>query len=458
MLLVLYMSLSLKFNDHVVYGIYGSFVALIYLTPMIGGIMADRLLKNSFLMRLGAISITVGGFVLVYQDINAFYFGLGITAIGYGLFKPNLMRMMGRLYDQMEFKREAGFTLFFVGSNLGAAATALVSGYIGNRIGWHYAFFIAATVMLLNLILIFYAQKRMTTLNLDVRPESLTMRWLKKNPKLWGILSVPFFGLLFAVLLSQQHFFFQGIMLTAIVITAYTIVIAFKSTSLDRKLINVILILVFFHLIFFAFFEQLGNSMNLFVERSIERTYLGFQIPTTWFQSLNPLYVILIGPLISALWLTLSYRGRDISIAAKFFGALLFLSAGFGLFTVGAFNTDCDGKVSILWLLFGILCMTIGEVLIAPVAMSTITRISPKGHTGYFIGLYFLSVSFGNYISGFIAKLMAISPDENGQIYAVECAPVYGGIYGKVALAALGASLLLLIFAPFLKKTLALKH
>lgn len=403
MLLILYMSLKLGMEDQSAYELYGRFVALIYLMPMLGGALADRFGQGRFFLYLGGFLTAGGQFLLTWSHEGAFFIGLSSMAAGYGFFKPNLMRQMNSLYEGHDIRREAGFTLFFVASNTGALLAAVCCGVIGYEFGWRWGFALAGGMMGVNLLLIAKYHREFHSLPVQ---DDLPHRGIQ----IGLLLGLGLLVLGGGIALADENLFDHIGVFVLIAIGLSLSWITMRVKRHERSLIALIMILMIFHTFFFALFEQIGGSINLFIERIVDRSWGGFIIPTPWFQSLNPIMVIGFAPIISIIWSILARRGQDLSVPAKIVLSFVTLTAGFFMLYLGAHWPSTEKKVAIIWLLGGIFLQTLGEIFIAPVSLSTITRISPPQYVGYFIGCYFLSVSVGNYLAGKIASWSLVIP------------------------------------------------
>lgn len=226
---------------------------------------------------------------------------------------------------------------------------------------------------------------------------------------------------------------------------------AFHSEPVQRDRLLVIVALMFFHMVFWACFEQAGSSINLFTARNVERTVFDWTIPAAMFQSVNPLYIILLAPLFSGLWLMLGRRRREPSTPDKFALGILLLAAGFGALAAGAAAVGADGRTSLLWLLLGYFFITTGELCLSPVGLAMVTRLAPGRIVGAIMGAWFLSVAFAHYLAALIAKLASVPRTDTGTLAAIETAPIYGDVFLKIALVAAGISFALFLIAPWLK-------
>jgi POT family proton-dependent oligopeptide transporter len=406
-LLILYMTRQMLYGDTAAYGIYAAYTALVYATPFIGGVIADQILGYRKSIYLGGALMAIGLFLMTVSSEFFFYSGLSFIIIGNGFFKPNISSMVGKLYKPGDPRRDGGFTIFYMGINLGAFFSPLTCGLLGELLGWHYGFGLAGIGMIVGLIVFSSAQKYFAADN-GTPPNPVSL----KKPLFAGLsqeiliylgtfLSIPLIGLLL------WHYDMMNYFLTPFVVIVFAgiIYMSIRMSKIERERIWVILILAFFTIIFWAFFEQAGSSITLFTDLNVNRNIFGFTIPTSVYQSVNPLFIILLAPIFSSLWLALSKRNREPNTAVKFAMGLFNLGLGFGVFVLGASLAGDDGKVSMLFLFLGYMLHTMGELCLSPVGLSMVTRLAPARLVAMIMGAWFLSTAMAQYLGGTIAKL-----------------------------------------------------
>jgi POT family proton-dependent oligopeptide transporter len=456
-LLVFYMTKQFLFGDDQAYAVYGSYTALVYATPVFGGMLADRLLGYRKAVVVGGVLMALGHFAMAIENQQVFYLALGLLICGNGFFKPNISTIVGNLYEPHDPRRDSGFTIFYMGINLGAGAAPLLCGFIGEKYGWHWGFGLAGIGMVLGLIVFLAGQKMLHGVADPPDAERL------KKPLVAGLsheLSV-YLGAAVVVLVAWQlvqRSTVVGFILSGIGIVVIVGLMIFMLTKVDkdaRDKMLVALILIAFNVVFWAFFEQAGSSINLFTDRNVDRSLGSLSIPASVFQSVNPAFILLFAPLFSMLWNRLGQREREPSTPVKFALGLLQLGLGFGALYLGASTAGSDGIVAIGWLVLGYLLHTTGELCLSPVGLSMITKLSPHKIVGLMMGTWFLSTAFSQYVAGIIAALTGVSHgggDEKAVPPPTETVMVYGGVFGKIAIAALVASVLLFALSPWLKK------
>jgi POT family proton-dependent oligopeptide transporter len=424
-LLVLFMSAALmqggfgfdRAQASAIVGIYG---ASVYLASLPGGWIADRLLGLRRAILYGAICISAGhisiGLSAFAGGKLTFFLGLILIVCGTGLLKPNISAIVGDLYPEGGARRDAGFSIFYMGINVGAFAGQLVTGFLGETIGWHWGFGAAGVGMLIGLVV--FATRSRTTLG-DIgmhptrHPDPVIQARQETRVKLVlgigvGLLALVIIlaatgviGLDAQVIGGYMTFVLVGL---AVLFFGYVFV-AGGLDSDERKRVLVIAVLFFFAAIFWSAFEQAPTSLNLFARDFTARTIGGFEVPATWFQSINSAFIILFAPVFAALWTGLGARGRDLSAPAKFALGLFFAGLGF-LLMIPAANLVVSGggaaKVAAWWLVGSYFFQTIGELCLSPVGLSSMTKLSPRRYVGQMMGIWFLASAVGNLIGGLV--------------------------------------------------------
>ena len=409
-LLILFMVDSARggmgLDDKTAASIYGLYTAGVYLAALPGGWLADRLLGAQKAVWYGGLIIAAGHFTLAIPRTDAFYLGLILVVAGTGLLKPNVSAMVGELYPEGGARRDAGFSLFYMGINVGAFIGPFICGTLGEKYNWHYGFGAAGVGMVLGL-----AQYRISRNSLGgagSRPGK--SGGLNSREKLVSLGGAGVLALLLLVGFARIVRFnpiaiasSTSAVLVGVAVLFFGVV--FLRGGLDRpeKLrVGVILILCIASALFWAGFEQAGSSLNLFAERYTRRQF-GFEIPASWFQSLGPIFVITLAPVMAALWVRLGRRNLDPSLPMKFGLGLLLLALGFAVMAGAAVFVAQGQKVLPTWLTITYLLHTFGELCVSPVGLSSVTKLSPKHLTGQMMGAWFLATSFGNLIAGRIA-------------------------------------------------------
>jgi POT family proton-dependent oligopeptide transporter len=422
-LLVLFMTApaaagGLGLNVATAGAIYGLYTSSVYMLSLPGGWLADRFLGQRRAVLYGGVLIAAGNLLLAAPATGAFYFGLVVSASGAGLLKPNVSVMVGQLYAADDHRRDAGFSIFYMGINLGAFLSPLACGYLGQRVNWHLGFGLAAVGMILGLAQYVAGGRHLSPASL--RPASPPDA--EEGRRLGRRVRLALAGLAAAAALAAL-LHWQGVM----AITAQTLSNAMGAvllatsvgfflwvftagdwTPVERKRLGVVGVLFLASALFWCMFEQAGSTLNLFAERSTDKNVWGFELPASWLQSLNALFIIALAPVFAWLWVKLGEK--EPSSPAKFVWGLLAAGVGFAVLAVGAARAAGGGQVSPLWLVAVYLFHTAGELCLSPVGLSAMTKLAPAKIGGLLMGAWFLSLSVGNYLGGRIASLYEALP------------------------------------------------
>jgi len=434
--------------------IYAIFTGLVYLTPILGGLLADKYLGQRKAIFIGGLVMAVGQFTLaasVSYDMGGnlemreflLYCGLGMLILGNGFFKPNISTIVGGLYETNDPRKDSAFTIFYMGINLGAFLAPFVAGGLGEKVGWHYGYISAGAGMLIGLIW-FYARKASLKHvglppNGDQSKTSLIFKdWLDiLYYSIGNILLVV--GFIKLIDLVSENTLDIVIWVAAAIGTLYLIWEIFKGTDgkTQWSRVSVILILAVFHVIFWSGFEQAGGTFNLFAQQNTDRIVFGWDVPASWFQALNPVFIVILAPLFSMFWIKLAQLGNNPRTPYKFSYGLLLVGIGFIVMTGAQNNADAGLMVSPLWLIGVYFLHTAGELCISPVGLSLITKLAPPKIVSVMMGLWMGSIALGNYLAGTLEKIL-----ENFDFE----------LYPFIAAETIGASIILLLLSPLLSK------
>lgn len=473
-ILVLYMTSQLAsgiksgfgYDDARAYGVYGAYGALVYLSPILGGVMADKFMGFRRAIVWGAILMALGQFVLFLNDQVLFYIGLALLVVGNGFFKPNISSMIGRFYNEGDPRRDGAFTIFYMGINIGAFLTPLTCGAIGELEGWRYGFLAAGIGMLLGIVIFLWAQSRgwYEDKGLPPAPESANnsaaldapVDGPKQNNSFLGlrtpltpyIVTIALLPMAWGLIVNNDvvdvllGIFGIGLLL-------YLIYVAGQYTKVQRQRIWVIIILLLFTTVFWSFFELAGSALNLFTERNVDRRMFGMALNTTFFQSVNPAFIMLFAPLFSWIWIKLANSGREPSAPYKFSFGLLLLGVGFLVLNLGQ-GSAIEGLVPAIFLVLMYMFHTVGELAISPVGLSLVTKLAPAQIVGFMMGCWFLSSSIAHQAGKHISKLTAV--EVGADLTAVETLAKSMPVFTNVGLFAIGASVLLLLLSPMINR------
>ena len=440
---------GLGFSDETATAVYGLYTAAVYLVALPGGWIADRLWGAQRAIWFGGIIIMCGHFVLAIPGLASFFSGLILVVLGTGLLKPNISVLVGELYAAGDPRRDSGFTIFYMGINVGGAVGPLVCGWLAGG-DWHYGFAAAGVGMLAGLVQ--FRATRATLGNSGLSPGVDPSDSLRRGTAIALLLTLALVVfLLWAGLNAWIQFdsrrLAQG---TAVAIAGATfayfayVFIAGRLSGEERNRMIVIVVLVLAGAMFWAGFEQAGSSLNLFAERYTLREFGGFEIPASWFQSLNPIFIIVLAPLYSMLWVALARRHLDPAAPAKFALGLIILGLGFAVM-IGAATLVAAGQTVLpTWLLFTYLLHTMGELALSPVGLSSVTKLAPRRFVGQLMGMWFMCSGLGNIIAGLIAG--EFSADALDQMPA---------LYTQIVLTSVGSGVVLLLFARPLRRLMS---
>jgi POT family proton-dependent oligopeptide transporter len=396
-------------TDPIATAIYGLYTASVYLAALPGGWLADRIFGAQKSVWYGGITIACGHFVLALPRMETFYFGLILVVIGTGLLKPNVSALVGELYPEGGARRDAGFTIFYMGINLGAALGPLICGALGEKINWHYGFAAAGVGMLAGLI-----QFKMTAHHLgDAGLKPGQSQGLNQSQRfslaivlvaIFALVAMVFAGVIrinpialarstTIVIVAMAVFYFAWLLLWA------------GLEKAERQRVAVIVILFLAAALFWAGFEQTGSSFNFFAQRYTERklSLIQFEIPASWFLSLGAVFIISLAPLVAAMWLFLGRRHLNPSLPVKFGVGLLLLAVGFVVMAGAAKLVATGHKAGPSWLVATYFIHTLGELCLSPVGLSSVTKLAPRRFVGQLMGTWFLAASLGSLIAGLIA-------------------------------------------------------
>ncbi len=383
--------------------IYGLYTGMVYLLALPGGWIADKILGARRAVFVGGVIIALGHFCLALPSVSTFFLGLVLIVTGTGLLKPNASSMVGQLYPEHDPRRDAGFSIFYVGINLGAFVAPLVCSYVGETINWHYGFALAGLGMTVGVIQ--YAWGARTLGSAGAKPAATVgerRQFLIGVVLFVAVLGVcgrlAFDGTLSIQMLSSGF----GVMLTVLVLIVFCGMLMFgKWSPQERRRLIAIFILFTAASLFWSIYEQAGSTLNLFAERNTNRqvAWMRSPFPAGWFQSLTPLFVITIAPVFAWLWVKLGRRNP--SSAMKFSFGLCF--AGLGVLILVPISGHTG--VSPIWLTLTYLLETIGELCLSPVGLSAMTKLAPRRIASLIMGIFFVSISVGDYISGRLASI-----------------------------------------------------
>jgi POT family proton-dependent oligopeptide transporter len=441
---------GLGIDDKAATAIYGLYTASVYLAALPGGWIADRLIGARRAVLFGGLIITLGNALLALSSTpTGFYLGLVVVVIGVGLLKPNVSAMVADLYPEGGARLDAGFTLFYIGINIGSFLGPLITGFAQVRYGARAGFAAAGLFMGLGVVQYVLTRRQLGTAGLYDRdaldPAQRTRLW----SRLWiglGLFAAALFafalGWVVVAPVTLAHY--TAALIIGMSVLYFAFYFAFGGLSPVERGRGIVLVVLFLgSAAFWAGYEQAGSSLNLFAERYTDRylAFLHFTIPTEWFQSLNPFYIVVLAPGIAWAWVALARRHLDPSVPAKFALGVMIMGSGFLVMAAAATLVAGGSKVSPNWLILTYLLHTVGELCLSPVGLSYFTKLTPKRFVGQMMGMFFLSLSLGNLAAGLIAG--EFDADDLGAM---------PGQYLHIVYFSVGLGLVLLVLSKPVKK------
>jgi POT family proton-dependent oligopeptide transporter len=413
-LLVLFMTASLQeeglaFTMATATAIYGLYTGAVYFMGLPGGWMADRLIGGQSAVWYGGIIIMCGHIVLAIPSTQTFFIGLILVVLGTGLLKPNIGAMVGMLYSDEDKRRDSGYTLYYMGINIGSVIGYIVCGYLATNMGYHYAFGAAAVGMALGLI-----QYKITRPKLMGAAAGPTVAMSANANRLSWLVIVGFLIALalVTVMVSTGTLVIDAVALAKYVAIFFTLVFLayyaaiFFFGNLDgneKRRLGALFLVCIASICFWAGFEQAGSSLNLFGRDYTDRMIGSFEIPPAWFQSANSFFIIILSPFFAALWINLGKRMIDPSYGFKCAIGLIIMATGFIVMFLAAQIAASGLKVAPYWLVMTYFLHTVGELCLSPVALSAVSKLSPKRFAGQMMGVFVLTYSIGNVVAGLLA-------------------------------------------------------
>lgn len=453
-LLIFYLVQHWMFSDSEASVIYGAYTALVYITPVVGGYLADRYLGQRKAVLFGAILLTFGHFFMAFEGnaasgadnpmINIFWLALALIIVGSGFLKANISVIVGQLYSRTDVRRDGAYTIFYMGINVGAATASLICGYLGQTYGWAYGFGLAGLGMLIGLVF-FVLGKPLLMGNGEPKNPAYLRQRVSGIPREWMFYGI---GLAMVALcwFMVQNQALVGILLGVFgaVLLAYVIGTAvIKLDREERDRIFAAMFLILTSIIFWALFEQAGSSLNLFTDRHVDRA----GVPASMFQSVNAIYIILLAPLFAVLWTFLDKRRLEPSSPAKFGIGLILCGAGFLVLVAGAAMAG-QSLTPVIFVFLIYLLHTMAELCFSPVGLSAMTRLSVSNMVGLVMGTWFLAMAAGNFIAGLIAR--ATGSGEAGDVTQVL------DVYSRIGWFSVVVGGLVLLVSPYVKRMMHL--
>lgn len=472
-LLMLYMTKGfLEYTQDTAYGVYAAYGAMVYLTPIIGGILAEQVMGYRKAIMWGAILMAAGHFAMAFEQEDIFLSALALLILGNGFFKPNISSLIGKFYDEGDPRRDQAFTIFYMGINVGAFLTPLTCGAIGETYGWHYGFGIAGIGMVVGLVIFWIAQRRgvfgehgLPPTEQETAEESLIegmpldapvrSRKAMTTRKIAGlsysqltyigsILAIPLVWLL--IRQNQIMDILLGVIGTGMIVAM--IVISMRYEKVQRERIWAVMVFFLAATVFWSFFELAGSALTIFTDQNVDKNILGvLELKTSVFQSINPLFIIIFAPVFSWMWSQLNKRNAEPIAPVKFGIGMALLGLGFLVLNLGK-GAAINGIMPGIFIIFLYLLHTLGELAISPVGLSLVTKLSPGRIVSIVMGFWLLASSIAHQAGKYIAKYTVVPKDATPEESLAQCLDVFTNL-GFIAI---GVGVFMLLMTPIVKR------
>jgi POT family proton-dependent oligopeptide transporter len=456
-LLIFYLTKHWLFSDEDSGVIYGAYTALVYITPVLGGYLADRYLGQRKAVTYGAVLLTFGHFLMGFEgtggqdaaSLNIFWLALAFIIVGSGFLKANISVIVGQLYPRTDVRRDGAYTIFYMGINLGAALGALLCGYLGETYGWSYGFGAAGVGMLLGLIVFVVFKPLLLGRGEPLNPEALNKTVLGIKLE-WLLYLVGLVAVVICWWLVQNQSVVGTLLgIAGAILVGYVLWTAVRKLEPhDRDRIFAAMFLIIGSILFWALFEQAGSSLNLFTDRHVDRA----GVPASVFQSLNAIYIVMLAPLFAWLWTSLGRKGLEPSATAKFGLGIVQLGIGFLVLVAGSAAAGADSMVPVLFIFLIYLFHTTGELCLSPVGLSAMNRLAPAHLASLIMGTWFFASATGNFVAGLIASATG-SEAASGEGAGRE---VVMAVYSQIGWIAIGVGVAVVVISPLIKKLMHL--
>ena len=454
-LLMLYMTKVLLMEDTEANLQYGAYNALVYTMPLLGGWVADKILGYRKSIVLGGLLMALGHLVLALPSNFTFFIGLGFLITGNGFFKPNISSLLGTYYTANDPRKDTGYSIFYMGVNIGAFLGSLLCGYLGQEVSWHLGFGVAGFFMIFGLI-VFLLNKHI----LGEKGFEVDTAWL--HTVQFGIKKEYFLYLGIFVLVPISVFLVKFHQLTTyfmlplfIISIVYVIYLSRQFSKEEKEKLWAAAIMIVLTVMFWGFYEQSGGSLNLMADRNVDFTIGSSKLGSAMVNnSLNPFYIVFLTPLLGAFYNYLNKKNKAISIPQKFALSFILVGAGYFMFYMGGMAGKANGMMPFIYFILAYFIITLGELFISPIGLAMITKLSPMKMFGFMMGVFFLASALGHKLAGWIGTMMAIpEKNANGMDFTpVESLPIYmNGCY-NIAIISLAMGIFIFIISRFIQK------
>lgn len=478
-ILVLFMTKMLMFDTELASGIYGNFTAVVYLTPLIGGFIADRYWGNRKSIFWGGVLMAIGQFTLFFcaslvktnmqMALTFFVIGLVALVLGNGLFKPNISTMVNQLYAKGDKRVDAAFSIFYMGINLGAFFSPLICGALAEKVDYKWGFFAAGIGMVFGVIMfqilknkyivtaegeaigvVPTAKETVVDATATKAVETPVAKKAEFTPKRIGIWALIYAGLWLLFMFVVGFNWISTLVFSTSIAAAGFIISDPNLTKIERDRVIVIYIAAFFVIFFWSAFEQAGASLTIFADKNTDRFIFGWEMPASWFQSINPLAIIVFAPLFASIWTSLGKKDREPASPVKQALGLFLLAVGFLIIAMGVKGVDATTKISMFWLIGMYVVHTWGELCLSPIGLSMVARLAPVRLASLLMGVWFLANAMANDFAGMLSKLFP----EDGKVthlFGIQIDSLYSFFMIFVVFAGVASIVLFLISKKLLK-------
>ncbi len=446
-LLIFYLVQHWMFSDGEASVIYGAYTALVYITPVVGGYLADRYLGQRKAVLFGAVLLTFGHFFMAFEGsggqddpfINVFWLALALIIVGSGFLKANISVIVGQLYSRTDIRRDPAYTIFYMGINVGAATASIICGFLGQTYGWEYGFGLAGFGMLIGLIFFVLGKPLLLGKGEPKDPAKIA------GGKEWGIYGAGLAMVLlcwaaiqYQELVGYVLGVFGGGLVLYVLFTAVT-----KLAPQERDRIFAAMFLILTSIVFWALFEQAGSSLNLFTDRHVDTA----GVNASMFQSINAIYIVLLAPVFAMMWQSLARKGAEPSTPMKFGLAVIQVGLGFLVLVWGAESVGVNVPTPVIFIFLIYLLHTTGELCLSPVGLSAMNRLAPAHMASLIMGTWFFASALGNFAAGLIAAATGAEGvgEEAGKQLVLD-------VYGTVGWYAVGIGVAVMVVSPLVKK------
>lgn len=436
---------GLGWLDSEALSLYGWYTMLVYVASIPGGIIADKIIGQKKAVMIGGFLLVGGHGILSIEEMWALYTGLGLIIAGVGLLKPNISTLVGGLYNQGDERRDKGFSIFYIGINVGAALAALTVAVVADQYGWHAGFGLAAIGMVLGQVVYLFGQKYISHVGNkpskreeiadDVSIGEIFKTQFSKSSSLFLTLTLVILGLTVAYFFIEKQTIAYMIFFVflAVVVGMMSTIYGDLKSKIERDRYLVLLLSFIIVIVFWGAFEQAGGLMNLYAENRTDRFVLGYEIPAAAFQFFNPFYIILFALPVANFWLWWKNRGKEASSLFKMANGVIIMGLGFVFMVFASMEYESMGKSAMYWLLLAYLFHTIGELSASPVALSFITKLAPVRYGALMMGVYFAATGLGNKVAGLIGE----SAEDAGELTIFTGITIFCVIFGVLVIALL---------------------